>query len=209
MSSRRHHMSHLVSRQRVLGSCVVVLLSVVNVGAAGSELADAAMKRNRDAVRSLLQRKADVNAPQIDGTTALHWAVRSDDLETADLLIRAGANVSAANRAGATPMQLAALNGNAAMIDNADQGRSRPECPADPIWRHGAHDGVAHREDRRHQGAAGQRREGQREGNLGRHDRLDVGRVRAPSGGRQDADRPRRGRQCPFEFRARRQRPRL
>ena len=67
--------------RRVLGCCVIVLLSVVNVGAAGSEVADAVMKRNREAVRSLLQRKADVNAPQIDGTTALHWAVRLDDLE--------------------------------------------------------------------------------------------------------------------------------
>jgi len=87
-----------------LGGCAVVLLSVVRVGAASTELADAAMRRNGEAVRSLLQRKADVNAPQIDGTTALHWAVRLDDLDTADLLIRAGANVSAANRAGATPM---------------------------------------------------------------------------------------------------------
>src|ERR1700682_1167374 len=75
------------------------------------------MKRNREAVRSLLQRKADGNAPQIDGTTALHWAVRLDDLESAELLIRAGANVAAATRAGATQMQLAALNGNAAMVD--------------------------------------------------------------------------------------------
>ena len=91
-------MSHLISRERLLESWVVVLLSVGSVSAAGSGLADAAMKRDRDAVRSLLQQKADVNAPQIDGTTALHWAVRSDDLETADLLIRAGANVSAANR---------------------------------------------------------------------------------------------------------------
>jgi ankyrin repeat protein len=101
----------------VLGCCVVVLLSAVKVGAASTELADAAMRRNGEAVRSLLQRKADVNAPQIDGTTALHWAVRLDDLDTAELLIRAGANVSAANRAGATPMQLAALNGNAAMVE--------------------------------------------------------------------------------------------
>ena len=107
-----------MSMRRVLGSCVaVVLLSVVAAAAASSELADAAMKRNTDAVRSLLLRKADVNAPQIDGTTALHWAVRWDDLETAEMLIHAGANVSAANRAGATPMQLAALNGNAAMIE--------------------------------------------------------------------------------------------
>ena len=89
--------------RRVLGSCVTLLLSAGSLAAAGSDLADAAMKGNKQVVRALLQRKVDVNAPQIDGTTALHWAVRADDLETADLLIRAGANVSAANREGATP----------------------------------------------------------------------------------------------------------
>jgi ankyrin repeat protein len=115
-----------MSMRRVLGCWLVVLLSVVTVSAASSELADAAMKRNTAAVRSLLQRKSDVNAPQIDGTTALHWAVRSDDLETADMLIRAGANVSAANRAGATPMQLAALNGNGAMVEKLIKAGADP-----------------------------------------------------------------------------------
>src|SRR5262245_9189540 len=92
--------------RRVLGCCVAMLLSVGAFGASTSDIADAAMTENRQAIRSLLQKKADVNAAQIDGTTALHWAVRWDDLETADLLIRAGANVSAATRAGATPLQL-------------------------------------------------------------------------------------------------------
>jgi len=103
--------------RRAFTSCALVLLSAAAAGAAGSELADAAMKGNRDAVRALLQRKADVNAPQLDGTTALHWAVRLDDLDLADMLIRAGAAVSAANREGVTPLQLAALNGSAAMIE--------------------------------------------------------------------------------------------
>src|SRR5437879_13326762 len=103
--------------KRLLGYCAVVLLSAASVSAAASELADAAMKGDKQSVRSLLQKKADVNAAQVDGTTALHWAVRADDLETADLLIRAGAKVSAANRDGVTPMQLAAMNGNAAMIE--------------------------------------------------------------------------------------------
>jgi ankyrin len=94
----------------------VGLLAAVNAGAATSEVADAAMKGNREAVRTLLQRKADANAPQIDGTTALHWAVRVDDLDMADMLIRAGAKVSAATREGVTPLQLAAMNGNAAML---------------------------------------------------------------------------------------------
>jgi ankyrin len=111
---------------------VVVLLSAVKASAAGSELADAAMKRNREAVRSLLQRKADVNAPQIDGTTALHWAVRLDDLETTELLVRNGANVSAANRAGATPMQLAALNGNAAIVETLMKAGADPNVPLTP-----------------------------------------------------------------------------
>src|ERR1700728_1751246 len=51
-----------------------------------------------------------------DGTTPLHWAVRHDDLKTADALIKAGADVKAANRYGVTPIALAAMNGNAAMI---------------------------------------------------------------------------------------------
>jgi ankyrin repeat protein len=87
------------------------------LGAAASDVADAAMKGSKDAVRALLERKASVNAAQADGTTALHWAVRSDDLDMADALIRAGANVSAANRDGATPLLLASENGNAAMLE--------------------------------------------------------------------------------------------
>src|SRR3974377_728534 len=86
-----------------LGLSVAVMLGAAAglMHAAASEVADAAMKGNAAAVRVLLERKADVNAPQADGTTALHWAVRADDLETADLLIRAGAKGSAATRGGA------------------------------------------------------------------------------------------------------------
>ena len=49
---------------------------------------------------------------EADGTTALHWAVRADDLELVRLLLRAGANARAANRYGVTPLQLAATNGS-------------------------------------------------------------------------------------------------
>jgi uncharacterized protein len=83
-----------------------------------ARLADAVMNRNREAVRSLLkQNNVDVNAPQADGSTALHWAARWDDAETADLLIRAKANVKATNRFKATPLFLAATNGSAVMIE--------------------------------------------------------------------------------------------
>ena len=92
--------------------CAAVFIA----GAGPSEVADAVMRGDGPALRDLLRQKADVRTPQVDGATALHWAVYRDDLETADLLIRAGANVKAANRAGITPLVMAALYGNAAMI---------------------------------------------------------------------------------------------
>ena len=80
-------------------------------------VADAAQNGDRAAVQKLIRQKADVNAAQPDGATALHWAVYRDDAELLDMLIRAGADVKAANSEGVTPLSMAALFGNAAMID--------------------------------------------------------------------------------------------
>jgi hypothetical protein len=74
------------------------------------------MHGDASTVRALVGRHVDVNAPGRDGTRALHWVVRANDLATATLLIQAGANVAAANRYGVTPLHLASVNGNAAMI---------------------------------------------------------------------------------------------
>jgi ankyrin repeat protein len=96
---------------------VTIVLSPVASNAATSSVADAAMKKDKAAVRTLLKQKSDVNAPQADGATAIHWAVYHDDLEMADLLIAAGAAVRVANRHGATPLALACINGSARMIE--------------------------------------------------------------------------------------------
>ena len=66
---------------------------------------------------ALLQKKVDVNAPEADGTTALHWAVRNNDATLVDRLIRAGANAKAANRYGVTPIALACENGSAPVVE--------------------------------------------------------------------------------------------
>jgi uncharacterized protein len=97
---------------------IALLLGVVASFAApaDSRLADAAMRGDKEAVTALLSDRLNVNAPQTDGTTALHWAVRKDDLATADALIKAGADVKGANRYGITALSIAAMNGNAAMI---------------------------------------------------------------------------------------------
>lgn len=104
---------------RILNFFVIASLSAASVlaAAATSAVADAAMRNDKVAVRALLQKKADANAPQVDGATALHWAVYHDDIEMVGLLIQAGARVSVQNRDGATPLAMASLYGNAAMID--------------------------------------------------------------------------------------------
>ncbi len=60
---------------------------------------------------------ADVNTPDVDGTTPLAWAVYNDDLAAAQQLLRSGADPKIANRYGVTPLSLAATNRNAALIE--------------------------------------------------------------------------------------------
>jgi uncharacterized protein len=103
-------------RALAVAGALVVAVAVFGRAAGKSDVADAAMKGDRAAVRTLIAQKADVNAPQVDGATALHWALYRNDADMADILIRAGANVKAANRDGVTPLAMASLYGNPAMI---------------------------------------------------------------------------------------------
>ena len=84
--------------------------------AARAALADAAEQRDPAGVRALLKTGVDVNAAQVDGTTALHWATYNDDADTVALLVRAGANVNVRNRYGVPPLAQACTNGNAAIV---------------------------------------------------------------------------------------------
>ena len=94
--------------------CIAAVLSA----ASDSRLADAAMQGDREGVRSLLAAKVDVNAPQGDGTTALHWAAYKDDVEMAKMLLASGASVKSTTRIGAmTPLFMASKNGSAPMIE--------------------------------------------------------------------------------------------
>src|SRR5579883_2399923 len=100
--------------------CVAVAMccaAIFTFASTRAEVADAAMRGDQGAVRKLVQQKADVNIAQVDGATALHWAVYNDDLEMARVLIEAGAKVDAANREGITPLYLASVYGKPAMIE--------------------------------------------------------------------------------------------
>jgi len=95
---------------------LILVTSMIALGAVRSDVADAVMGGDKAAVRKLLDQHADVNVPQADGATALHWAVFRSDKEMVDLLLRAGANAKAANREGATPLWLASVNGDASIV---------------------------------------------------------------------------------------------
>jgi uncharacterized protein len=84
---------------------------------AGVPLIDAVKAGDTETVRALVATRTDVNTAEVDGTTALHWAAHFDNVAAADLLIRAGANVTAPNRYGVTPLWLACINGSEAMVD--------------------------------------------------------------------------------------------
>ena len=109
------------------GRGLLPLLAVLLIGA-GPELSlvDAARNADREGLRALLKKGADVNLAAADGTTALHWASYRDDLDSADLLIRGGARVNAANDLGATPLWIASVNGSVAMVRRLLQAGADP-----------------------------------------------------------------------------------
>lgn len=109
------------------GRSLLALLALLAVSSGGAtrivgaerdgRLLEAVKRGDKVAASFLLQQRLDANAPEADGTTALHWAVRQDDLDMVQQLIRAGASAKAANRYGVTPLYLASVNGSAAVIE--------------------------------------------------------------------------------------------
>ena len=79
-------------------------------------LVDAARAQDASAVRTLVDQQTPVDVAQPDGATALHWAAHWDNLQIADLLIRAGADVNVTNELGVAPLSLACINGSAEMV---------------------------------------------------------------------------------------------
>lgn len=104
----------LVSAKKLL-----LILLVVSAAAMAADQAIVQAAKNQDeaTIRALLKRHADVNTPQGDGATALHWAAHWNDLQMVELLIHAGANVNASDDEGATPLSLACLNGSLGIVE--------------------------------------------------------------------------------------------
>ncbi len=89
---------------------------VCGASALAGDLADALESRSFERAKQLLAERVDVNLPQVDGMTALHWAVYHDKAEWVQKLLSRGANPKAENRYGIAPLYLACVNGNAEVV---------------------------------------------------------------------------------------------
>ena len=90
----------LNGKRMALAAVAWLCAAGVSAQEADLRLIEATRGQDHEAVRALLEEKVDVNAREGDGATALHWAAYRDDLDTADLLLGAGARPDAANELG-------------------------------------------------------------------------------------------------------------
>ena len=100
----------------IIKVCILVVASRSFAAESKSPVADAAERQDSQRLQAQLEQRADVNAAQADGMTALHWTVQHDDASGVKTLIKAGANVKAANRYGVTPLSIACTNGSDAIV---------------------------------------------------------------------------------------------
>ncbi len=93
---------------------------------AASDVADAVMQRNAAELKRLIVARADVNQPQSDDTTALHWAAYHGDTAAASALLRAKAKPDARTGTGMTPLAMAAEAGDEEMVRLLLKARADP-----------------------------------------------------------------------------------
>ncbi len=96
---------------------LLATLLLPTFASADSPLADAVERKDKAAFQAQLEKQTDVNATQVDGMTALHWAAHHDDIQAARKLLNAGAKTNIENRYGVTPLYSACQNGNGELVE--------------------------------------------------------------------------------------------
>src|SRR6476619_3976749 len=115
-TARFRVLSNVLRSTFYVAVAISVAAATVTAATGNAPLVDAVKRQDKTVTRTLLKQKADVNAADAEGMTALHWAAHWDDLDTVKLLVKAGAKARVANRYGVTPLHEACTVGTVPMI---------------------------------------------------------------------------------------------
>jgi ankyrin repeat protein len=128
LSLARDPVENLVHRHLVILTLVLLTATAAHAAQVPAEQALlAALKQQHwDVAQTILAGRVNINAPEPDGSTALHWAVHFDRTDLAGRLIRAGANVNAATDLGVTALSLACENASPGMVTLLLQAGANP-----------------------------------------------------------------------------------
>ena len=94
-------------------SVIFIMLVSMAMTGCGTPLHNAAYRGDINAVKTLIEQGADVNAREHPGVTPLHTAAGEGHANVVTLLIEKGADVNAKSRRGYTPLMFAAMYGHA------------------------------------------------------------------------------------------------
>jgi ankyrin repeat protein len=117
-----------LTRRPLLALAALVLITAPLAADSDTRLIQAAKSRDAKTFRELVS-TVDVRVALPDGTTALHWAAHWNDAEAVEALIRAGADVNAANDLGVTPLGLACTDGGPAVVASLLRAGANPNAP--------------------------------------------------------------------------------
>lgn len=130
----------MFKRQSDFCRAIIVVLFCALCSSAGYAqdpwLADAVENKQPKLIAKLFVDKVDVNDAQVDGMTALHWAVFYDDAPLVKKLLGRAADADLKNRYGVTALHIACQNGNAEIVKalleagaDANQEKNGGETP--------------------------------------------------------------------------------
>ncbi len=124
MNQRFSMISKRISMITTLGLAVILILALLPlVATAGAgeildqQLVEAARAGNAQKVKDLLQKGADANAKNHEGTTALMFAAYQGSQEMIEALIEKGADVNAKDNEGSTALMAASLGGDLSGVE--------------------------------------------------------------------------------------------
>tara|TARA_R110002049_G_scaffold185580_3_gene353872 strand:+ start:127225 stop:128607 length:1383 start_codon:yes stop_codon:yes gene_type:complete len=84
--------------------------------AIGGEAADVAEQRDWHRLSNLIDQHADLDEPQADGMTALHWSAFYENESAVKRLIQADCQIDTRTRYSITPLSIACTSGNDAIV---------------------------------------------------------------------------------------------